>query len=45
MAAYYLESSALVKRYFREAGTAWLRALVGAGTGPLYVAEITPTTS
>ena len=28
MAAHYLDSSALVKRYVREVGTDWLRALV-----------------
>lgn len=41
MPAYYFERSALVKRYFRETGTEWLRALIAAGAGPLYVAEIT----
>jgi predicted nucleic acid-binding protein len=42
VAAYYLDSSALVKRYAREAGTAWMIGLFrGAAGHRLYVGRIT----
>ena len=42
MAAYYLDSSALVKRYARENGTAWIIGLFRRAAGHrLYVARIT----
>ncbi len=33
MTTYYLDASALSKRYVQETGTAWVRALVAAATG------------
>jgi uncharacterized protein len=42
MAAYFLDSSALVKRYATETGTAWVTGLVAPATGNLIlVARIT----
>lgn len=42
MASYYLESSALVKRYVVEAGTAWVRGLSAPASGnTLFIAQIT----
>jgi len=42
VSAYYFDSSALVKRYIQEAGTAWVRSLSRRGTtDPIYVARIT----
>lgn len=42
MAAYYLDSSALVKRYARETGTAWIIGLFRRAAGHrLYVGRIT----
>ena len=42
MASYYLESSALVKRYVVETGTAWVRGLVMPASGnTLFIAQIT----
>jgi predicted nucleic acid-binding protein len=42
MAAYFLDSSALVKRYAAEAGTAWVTGLIAPAAGNLiYVARIT----
>jgi predicted nucleic acid-binding protein len=38
--AYFLESSALVKLYVEEAGSAWLRGHVGSGANELTAAEI-----
>ena len=43
MAVYYLEPSALVKYYVTEAGSAWIRALVGADENVLVTAEISIT--
>ena len=41
MAAYVLDSSALIKRYVRETGTIWVRALTDFRAGHLiYVARI-----
>jgi predicted nucleic acid-binding protein len=40
--AYFVNSSALVKRYFQEDGTAWLRRLTRRATGRrIYLARIT----
>jgi predicted nucleic acid-binding protein len=42
VAAYFLDSSALVKRYARETGTAWMIGLFRRAAGHrLYVARIT----
>lgn len=42
MAVYYMESSALVKRYVTETGTAWVRSLVLPAAGnTLFIAQIT----
>jgi hypothetical protein len=41
MAAYVLESSALIKRYLRETGTSWLRAITDVHAGHLiYAARV-----
>jgi len=34
---YYLDTSALVKRYIDETGSAWLRALVDPALSPVLV--------
>ncbi len=42
MTAYFVDSSALVKRYVPETGSAWIRALSAQETGnSLYIARIT----
>ncbi len=42
MAAYFLDSSAVMKRYVQETGTVWVRALTASGTGNFfYLARIT----
>lgn len=42
MTAYFLDSSALVKRYVPETGSAWIRALSAPQTGNLlFIARIT----
>lgn len=42
MTAYFLDSSALVKRYVPETGSAWIRALSAPQTGnELFIARIT----
>ncbi|WP_240907341.1 type II toxin-antitoxin system VapC family toxin [Paludisphaera rhizosphaerae] len=42
MAGYFLDSSALVKRYVQEAGTAWIRGVTRRGTAhQIYVSRIT----
>lgn len=42
MAAYFFDSSALVKRYVQEAGTAWVRSLTHRRTGnQIFLARIT----
>jgi predicted nucleic acid-binding protein len=42
VAAYYFDSSAVVERYIRETGTAWVRSICRSGTtDPIYVARIT----
>ncbi len=47
MTVYYLDSSAWVKRYTKEAGTAWLKALLAQGhpvaCSTLGVIEVTST--
>jgi len=41
MAHYYLDSSALVKRYVAEPGTAWIENLCDAGSGhTIYIVRI-----
>ncbi len=37
MSNYYLDTSALVKRYINETGSAWLRALVDPALSPMLV--------
>lgn len=40
--AYFFDSSAIVKRYVRETGTAWVRRLTRRGQpDPIYLARIT----
>jgi len=40
--SYFLDSSALVKRYVREVGSAWVRSLIsGLPRGALFIAKIT----
>lgn len=42
MASYFLDSSAVVKRYVPETGSAWVKAITDPGAGNLlYVARIT----
>lgn len=42
MAAYFFDSSALVKRYIIESGTTWVRSLCDPAAGhTLYIARIT----
>ena len=42
MAAYFIDSSALVKRYVREIGTSWIRSLTHRGTAnQIYLVRIT----
>ena len=42
MTAYFLDTSALVKRHVRETGTVWVRSLTGAKTPhTIYLARIT----
>jgi predicted nucleic acid-binding protein len=42
MSSVFFDSSALVKRYLTEAGTAWVRGLVAPTTGhTIWIAEIT----
>ncbi len=42
MGAYYLDSSALVKRYVQEQGTGWISALTAARSGhEIFVALVT----
>jgi predicted nucleic acid-binding protein len=49
MAPLYLDSSALIKRYVREAGSTWLQALLSAGpeytvaTSRLSIVEVVST--
>jgi predicted nucleic acid-binding protein len=42
VAGYFVDSSALVKRYVQEVGTAWVRSLTRRNTAnPIYLARIT----
>ena len=42
MAGYFLDTSAIVKRYVQEIGTSWVRGLTGQGNGDeIYLARIT----
>ncbi len=42
MADYFLDTSAVVKRYVQEKGTAWIRTLAAPATGNfIYLARIT----
>jgi predicted nucleic acid-binding protein len=42
VAAYFLDSSALLKRYISETGTSWIQSLMAESTGNLLiVAQIT----
>jgi predicted nucleic acid-binding protein len=42
VAAYFLDSSALVKRYVQETGTAWVVAITDPRAGhPIYLARLT----
>ena len=42
MAVYFVDSSALVKRYVRDAGTSWVRRLTRQNTSnSIYLARIT----
>lgn len=41
MALYFLDTSAIVKRYFREQGHEWIEALHNSAPGhELYIAQI-----
>lgn len=41
MSAYFFDSSAIVKRYYREAGTAWIQAICEPRSHPpLYLSEL-----
>lgn len=40
MPVYFLETSALVKRYAQETGTPWVQALAGSQNNVLYVAQV-----
>ncbi len=42
MSVFYLDTSAIVKRYFPESGTAWIQALADPGSGnTLLLGELT----
>ncbi|MDR3639558.1 MAG: type II toxin-antitoxin system VapC family toxin [Isosphaeraceae bacterium] len=42
MAAYFFDTSAIVKRHIQEKGTSWVRALTGVGTPhQIFLARIT----
>lgn len=43
MTHYFLDSSALVKRYIPEQGTGWVRSITAPGAGnTIFIAHITP---
>jgi predicted nucleic acid-binding protein len=43
MTYYFLDSSALIKRYLPEKGTRWIRSTIATGTGNrVVIAQITP---
>ncbi len=39
MTAYYLDTSALIKRYVDESGSVWLRAQIDATLQPLIISS------
>ncbi|MGQ9890126.1 MAG: type II toxin-antitoxin system VapC family toxin [Aggregatilineales bacterium] len=41
MPAWYLDSSALVKRYIREAGSKWIASVTGDAGNDIYLARLT----
>ena len=41
MASYFIDTSALVKRYFAEAGSDWTNALLAQGDALLFMAHLT----
>jgi predicted nucleic acid-binding protein len=41
MAVYFVDSSALVKRYINEQGSSWLDTLLGQSSSEVLIAEIT----
>ena len=42
MAVYFFDSSALIKRYINETGTAWVQSLTDAASGhEIYIARVT----
>lgn len=41
MPAYYVDSSALVKRYIREAGSQWIAGVTGDPGNDIYLARLT----
>ncbi len=43
MSVFYLDTSALVKRYVRETGTGWVRALADPGAGNTIILAETIT--
>lgn len=40
MPAYFLDSSALLKRYIDEAGSAWVRRMIRQSSQPCFVAQV-----
>lgn len=43
MTHYFLDSSALIKRYIREQGTSWVRSITALSAGnTIYIAQVTP---
>jgi predicted nucleic acid-binding protein len=40
MAAYFLDSSALIKRYVRERGTEWIRDLTASSANQIFAARL-----
>lgn len=41
MPAWYVDSSALVKRYIREAGSKWIAGVTGDAGNDIYLARLT----
>ena len=39
--SYFVDSSALVKRYIRETGSAWIAAITGDISNDIYIARLT----
>lgn len=40
MPAYFLDSSALLKRYIDEAGSEWVRAIIQQSSRPCFIAQV-----